>query len=182
MAQKRQRKAPRKFSPDECSFIESLTAGNEEPLSISEALNGKDANKLKQTLEEEYNSLIKNETWELLPPPEGRYVIESKWRMKVKRDANEDVDRHKARLVAHGYSQTHGMDYEEVFSPVTKHSSMRTLLALANKHDLEIHQMDVKTEFLNGHIEHDIYMPQPDGFIDPEQAEYDCKVKMSLYG
>ena len=66
--------------------------------------------------------------------------------------------------------------------PVAKHSSVRTLLALANKYDLEIHQMDVKTASLNGHIEHDIYMSQPDGFIDPERPEYVCKLKKSLYG
>ena len=179
---KRQRKAPKKFSPDECNFVDSLTAENEELQTISEALNSKDANKWKQALEEKYNSLIKNETWKLVPPPEGCNVIGSKWVMKVKHDANRDVDRHKARLVAQGYSQTHGIDYEEVFSPVAKHSSIRTLLALANKHDLEIHQMDVKTASLNGHIEHDIYMSQPDGFIDPERPEYVCKLKKSLYG
>ena len=87
--------------------------------------------------------------------------------MKVNRDANGNVDRHKARLVAQRYSQTHSVDCEEVFSPVAKYSSIITLLALANKHDLEIHQMDVKTAFLNGYIEHDIYMSQPDGFVDP---------------
>ena len=179
---KRQRQAPTKFSPDECNLTESLTAENEEPQSINEALNGKDANKWKQALEEEYNSLIKNETWEFVPPPEGCNIVGSKWVMKVKRDANGHVDRHKARLVAQGYSQTHGVDYEEVFSPVAKYSSIRTLLALANKHDLEIHQMDVKTAFLNGHIEHDIYMSQPDGFVDPDHPEYVCKLRKSLYG
>ena len=138
---KRQRKAPKKFSPDECNFAESLTAESEQPQSIHDALNGKDANKWKQALEKDYNSLIKNETWELVPPPEGCNIIGSKWVVKVKRDANGDVDRHTARLVAQGYSQTQGIDYEEVYSPVAKHSSIKTLLALANKHELEIHQM-----------------------------------------
>jgi hypothetical protein len=159
-----------------------LTAENEEPQSISEALNGANASKWKQALEEEYNSLVRNETWELVPPPEACNVIGSKWVMKIKRDADGNVDRHKARLVAQGYSQTPGIDYEEVFSPVARHSSIRTLLALANKHNLEIHQMDVKTAFLNGHIEHDIYMSQPDGFVDQEHPEYVCKLKKSLYG
>ncbi|CAB3979521.1 effector candidate [Paramuricea clavata] len=76
---KRQRKAPKKFSPDECNITESLTAENEEPQSISEALNGANASKWKQALAEEYNSLISNETWELVPPPEGCNVIGSKW-------------------------------------------------------------------------------------------------------
>lgn len=179
---KRQRRAPTKFSPDERNLTEPMTAENEEPQSINEALDGKDANKWKQALEEEYNSLIKNETWELVPPPEGCNIVGSKWVMKVKRDANGNVDRHKARLVAQGYSQTHGVDYEEVFSPVAKYSSIRTLLALANKHNLEIHQRDVKTAFLNSYIEHDIYMSQPDGFIDPDHPEYVCKLRKSLYG
>jgi hypothetical protein len=91
-----------------------LTAENEETQSISEALN---ASKWKQALEEEYNSLISNETWKLVPPPEGCHVIGSKWVIKIKRDADGNVDRHKARLVAQGYSQTPRIDYEEVFSP-----------------------------------------------------------------
>jgi hypothetical protein len=118
----------------------------------------------------------------LVPPPEGSNIVGSKWVPKVKRDANGNVDRHKARLVAQGYSQTQGIDYEEVFSPVARYSSIRTLLALANAHNLEIHQMDVKTAFLNGSIEHDIYMSQPEGFIDPDHPEYVCKLKKSIYG
>ena len=78
--------------------------------------------------------------------------------MKVKRNADGTVDRFKARLVAQGYSQIHGIDYDEVFSPVAKYSSIRSLLALANAHNLEVHQMDVKTAFLNGLIDCDIYI------------------------
>ena len=179
---KRQRKTPKKFSLDECNITESLTTENGEPQSVHEALNGKDSEKWKRALEEEYDSLIKNETWELVPPPKDCNIIRSKWLMKIKRDADGNVDRHKARLVAEGYSQTQGIDYEDVFSPVAKYFSIRTLLALANKYDLQIHQMDVKTAFLNGHIEHDIYMKQPGGFGDPQHPEYVCKLKRSLYG
>ena len=75
--------------------------------------------------------------------------------MKVKRDANGNINRYKARLVAQGYPQTQGIDYEEVFSPVTRYSSIRTLLALANAYNLEVHKMDVNTAFLKGIIEHD---------------------------
>ena len=89
---------------------------------------------------------------------------------------------HKARLVAQGYSPKQGIDYEEVFSPVARYSSIRTLLALANAQNLEVHQMDDKTAFLNGPIEHDIYMSQPEGFIDPDHPEYVCKLKKSIYG
>lgn len=93
--------------------------------------------------------MLDNETWELVPPPEGLNIIGSKWVLKVKRDANGNIDRYKARLVAaQGYSQTHGVDYEEVYA------SIRTLLALANAHNLEVHQMDVKQLSESGSIEH----------------------------
>ena len=117
-----------------------------------------------------------------MPPPESSNIVGSKWVLKIKRDANGNIDRHKARLVAQGYSQTHGVDYEEVFCPVARYSSTRTLLAIANEHNLEIHQMDVKTAFLNGSIEHDIYMTQPKGFVDPDHPEYVCKLNKSICG
>jgi hypothetical protein len=108
---------------------------------------------------------VKCETWDLVPPPDDACIVGSKWVFKVKRKANGEVDRYKARLVVQGYSQTYGVDYEEVFAPVARYSSIRTLLALANAHDLEIHQMDVTTAFLNGSLEHDIYMEQPEAFM-----------------
>ena len=85
-------------------------------------------------------------------------------------------------MVAQGYTHTRGTDYEEVFSPVAKHTSLRTLLALANEHDLEIHQMDVKTAFLNGELDYDIYMSQPEGFVNEDKPNYVCKLKRSIYG
>ncbi|CAB4021584.1 Retrovirus-related Pol poly from transposon TNT 1-94, partial [Paramuricea clavata] len=120
----RQRKAPERFRPDECYVAESLTAENEEPQSVEEALRGEHSNKWKQALEAEYSSLMNNETWELVPPPESSNIVGSKWVLKIKRDANGNIDRHKARLVAQGYSQTQGIDYEEVFSPVARYSRM----------------------------------------------------------
>ena len=96
--------------------------------------------------------------------------------MKVKRNADSTVDRFKARLVAQGYSQTHGIDYDEVFSPVAKYSAIRSLLALANARNLEVHQMDVKAAFLNGSIDCGIniyaYMSQPEGFVDPDKPNF----------
>ena len=85
----------------------------------------------------------------------------SKWVLKVKRNADGTVDRFKARLVAQGYTQTQGVDYNEVYAPVARYSAIRSLLALANAHDLEIHQMDVKTAFHNGNLDYDICMSQP---------------------
>ena len=109
-------------------------------------------------------------------------IVGSKWVLKVKRDANGNINRYKARLVAQAYSQVKGMDYDEVFSPVARNTSVRSLLALANAHDLEIHQMDVKAAFLNGSLDCEIYMSQPEGFVDPDRPNHVCKLKKSIYG
>ena len=140
------------------------------------------AKEWKEALDAEYSSLVSNETWELVPPPKDANIVRSKWVPKVKRDADGNINRYKARLVTQGYSQTQGVDYEEVFSPVARYSSIRTLLDLANAYDLGVHQMDVNTAFLNGTVDHDIYMPQPEGFIDPDHPDYVCKLKKSKYG
>ena len=153
---KRQSKPPERLLHDECNVATSLKADRDEPKSVTDALNGTKSAKWKQALEAEYNSLVKCETWDLVPPPDDACIVGSKWVFKVKRKANGEVNRYKARLVAQGYSQTYGVDYEEVFAPVARYSSIRTLLALANAHDLEIHQMDVTTAFLNGSLEHNI--------------------------
>ena len=100
----------------------------------------------------------------------------------MKRNSDGSLDCFKARLVAQGYTQTQGIDYEEVFSPVAKYSTIRSLLTLANAHDLEVHHLDVKTAFLNGSVEHGIYMSQPEGFIDPNRPNYVCRLNKSIYG
>ena len=89
---------------------------------------------------------------------------------------------YKARLVAKGFTQVEGIDYDETFSPVAKFQSIRILLAIAAYHDYEIWQMDVKTAFLTGFLDEDVYMVQPDGFADPKYAEKVCKLKKSIYG
>ena len=178
----RQRKTPERYHPEECFISESLTAENEEPQSMKEALDGKNSGKWKEAFDAEYSSLINNETWELVPPPLDANIVGSKWVLKVKRDANGNINRYKARLVAQGYSQVKGVDYDEVFSPVARNTSVRSLLALANAHDLEIHQMDVKTAFLNGSLDCEIYMSQPEGFVDPDRPNHVCKLKKSIYG
>ena len=91
---------------------------------------------------------MQNNIWELVPPPEGQNIVGSKWVLKVKRNADGTVDHFKARLVAQGYTQTQGVDYNEVYAPVARYSAIRSMLALGNAHDFEIHQMDVKTAFL----------------------------------
>ena len=116
-----------------------------------------------------------------MPPPKDANIVGLKWVLKVKRDADGNINQYKARLVTQGYSQTQGVDYEEVFSPVTRYSSIRILLALANAYNFEVHQMDVKTAFLNGTVNHDIYVSQPERFIDPDHLNYVCKLKKGLH-
>ena len=154
----------------------------EEPKCIGDAFSGKNARQWKQATDSEYESLLKNNTWDLVELPEGKNVVGCKWVFKVKRNADGSVSRYKARLVAQGYSQEAGLDYDEVFAPVARYSSIRSVLAIANKLDLEVHQMDVKTAFLNGDLENEIYMEQPEGYVDREQSEMVCKLRKSLYG
>ena len=102
------------------------------------------------------------------------------FRMKETKDGR--IERFKARLVAKGFLQKHVIDYDETFAPVTKFTSIKILLSLATKHSLMIHQMDVKTEFLYGHLEEDIYMAQPNGYVDEDHPEFVCQLKRSIYG
>jgi hypothetical protein len=104
-------------------------------------------------MDKEMESLRKNDVWELVELPKDRKAIGSKWVFKLKTDSNGSVERHKARLVAQGFSQKHGQDYDETFSPVVRFESLRTVIALAVQNDLQLHQMDVTTAFLNGELQ-----------------------------
>ena len=114
--------------------------------------------------------------------PDDRRAIENKWIFKKKTDADGNVTIYKARLVAKGYRQVQGIDYDETFSPVAKLKSVRIMLAIAAYYDYEIWQMDVKTAFLNGHLKEELYMIQPEGFVDPKNANKVCKLQRSIYG
>ena len=135
-----------------------------DPRTFKEAMKSDSAEHWKKAMSKEYSALTEHETWELVDLPEGANLVGCKWVYKTKRKANGEIDRHKARLVAQGYSQEEGVDYNEVFAPVAKYKSIRTVLAIANQLDLEVHQMDVVSAFLNGDLEENIYMKQPEGF------------------
>jgi hypothetical protein len=106
----------------------------------------------------------KNGTWELGKLPEGAKALSMKWVYKIKRDAQGNVERYKARLVAKGYLQREGIDFEEVYAPVSKHTTLCALLAVVAERDLVLHQLDVKTAFLNEELEEEIYMLQAQGY------------------
>ena len=130
----------------------------------------------------EMDSMSENQVWTLVEPPQGVKPIGCKWVFKKKTDMDGNVQTYKGRLVAKGFRQIHGVDYDETFSPVAMFKSIRILLAVAAFHDYEIWQMDVKTAFLNGKLEEDVYMTQPEGFVAPENAGKVCKLQRSIYG
>ena len=123
-----------------------------------------------------------NEVWDLVPLPEGKKLIGCKWIFKTKRDSKGNVERYKARLVAKGFTQKEGIDYKETFSPVSSKDAFRIVMALVAHFDMELHQMDVKTAFLNGDIEETIYMQQPQSFTSETSKQMVCRVKKSIYG
>src|SRR3954469_11640900 len=135
-----------------------------------------------KAMKSEMESMYENQVWDLVIPPEGVKPIECKWIFKRKTYADGNVTIHKARLVAKGFRQVQGVDYDETFSPVAMLKSVRILLAIAAYFDYEIWQMDVKTAFLNGNLEDNVYMIQPEGFVAPEDAGKVCKLKISIYG
>lgn len=155
---------------------------SDEPTTLRQAFESSEADKWKKAADEEYASLIKNNTWTLTDLPQGRNVISNKWVFKRKYNEKGEIVRHKARLVVRGFSQKFGEDYTETFAPVAKFTTMRLLLAIAAQENLILQQMDVKTAYLNGVITEDIYMAQPEGYVDPKQRNKVCKLNKGIYG
>jgi hypothetical protein len=153
-----------------------------EPTTYNEAVGASDGDKWMAAINDEYASLMENKTWTLTPLPKGRKAIGCKWVFRVKRNADGSIEKYKARLCAKGYSQVKGLDFNETFAPVAKFSSLRILLSIAAVQDLEVHHMDVKCAFLNGDLEEEIYMQQPEGFIEEGKESLVCKLQRSLYG
>ncbi|CAL8175186.1 unnamed protein product [Prunus armeniaca] len=136
----------------------------------------------KEAVNSEVESIMQNHTWELVDLPPGNKLIGYKWIFKRKLKADGTIDKYKARLVAKGYRQKEGLDYFDTYSPVSRITSIRMLIAIAAIHNMDIHQMDVKTAFLNGELDEEIYMEQPEGFVVKGQETKVCKLFKSLYG
>jgi len=167
-----------RYSPHEYVL---LTDGGE-PDSFEEAIDDEHKEKWIEAMQDEMKSLHENKTFELVKLPKGKRALKNKWVFKMKHDEHNSLPRFKARLVVKGFNQRKGIDFDEIFSPVVKMTSIRTVLGLAASLNLEVEQMDVKTAFLHGDLEEEIYMEQPDGFQQKGKEDCVCRLRKSLYG
>lgn len=133
-------------------------------------------------MDSEYESLIKNHTWELMDLPPNKNVINTKWIFRHKYNSDGTISHYKARFVARGFSQQEGVDYTDTFSPLIKLKSLRLLLAFATFYDYHVHRMDVITAFLNGVLHEEIYISQPEGYVLSTHKTKVCRLLKSLYG
>ncbi|GJR86729.1 putative ribonuclease H-like domain-containing protein [Tanacetum coccineum] len=135
-----------------------------------------------QAMQEEIHEFDRLDVWELVPPPDSAMIIALKWIYKVKLDEYGDVLKNKARLVAKGFRQEEGLDFEESFAPVARLEAIRIFIANAASKNMTVYQMDVKTAFLNGELKEEVYVHQPEGFVDPERPHHVYRLKKALYG
>ena len=173
---KRQRVA-KSFGEDFIVYLAEDT-----PTTIAEAYSSIDADLWKEAVQSEMDSIMSNETCEVVDRPYGCKPVGCKWVFKKKMKPDGTVEKYKSRLMAKGYTQKEGEDYFDTYSTVARLTTIRVLISLAASHGLLIHQMDVKTTFLNGELEEEIYMDQPDGFVAKGQEGKVCNLLKSLYG
>ena len=159
-----------------------IGAVEDDLINFRQALESSKSQEWIDAMNEEIKFRKDNDVWDLVPLPEGVKPIGCKWIFKTKRDSKGDVERYKARLVAKGYTQKKGIDYKETFSPVSSKDSFSTIMALVAHFDLELHQIDVKTAFLNSDIDETIYLVQPKNFVSGDTKRMVCKLKKSIYG
>ncbi|KAK8669804.1 hypothetical protein V6N13_104573 [Hibiscus sabdariffa] len=178
----RERHEPERYGFLVTTHGDVILVDQDEPKTYQEAVASPDSEKWLEAMRSEMDSMSENQVWTLVEPPEGIKPIGCKWVFKKKTDMDGNVQTYKGRLVAKGFQQIHGVDYDETFSPVAMIKSIRILLAVVAFHDYVIWQMDVKTAFLNGKLEEGVYMTQPEGFVTPENAGKVCKLQRSIYG
>jgi hypothetical protein len=130
----------------------------------------------------EYSTLINNKTWQLVPYPRSKNIIDYKWVYKIKRKTDGSIDRYKARLVAKGFKQRYDIDYEDTFSPVVKAATIRLVLSIVVSRGWSLRQLDVQNAFLHGVLEEEVYMRQPPGYEHKNMPHHVCKLNKALYG
>ena len=155
-----------------------------EPNTYAEAVTGPNAKDWKLAIAEELASLAENESWLLTELPEGRSTVKCRWVFREKRGAEGEIIRYKARLVAKGFTQQYGIDYLETYAPVVKLTSLRIILVLAAFYNFEIHQGDIKSAYLLGRLDEEIYMEVPEGIEIQETGKRRivCRLLHGLYG
>ena len=153
-----------------------------EPTSYEEAIKGPESAQWRQAMDEEIRAMKSHKVWTLVKPTSNQKLIKCRWVFRKKFDQNGDLKGYKARLVAQGYSQTHGIDYNDTFSPVIRFETLRSIIAYSLKHDLKLQSMDVSSAFLNGNLEEQLYMCQPEGYFDNSKSNYVCKLDKAIYG
>ena len=131
---------------------------------------------------EECDSIMRNEVWEVVPRPEGKSLVTSRWIYKVKYATDDSIEKRKARFVAKGFSQVEGIDYDEMFAPVARYTSIRIIMAIVAEMGWRIHQMDVKTAFLNDILEEEVYIERAQGFELYGRDSHVCFLRKALYG
>ncbi|KAL0423271.1 UNVERIFIED_CONTAM: Retrovirus-related Pol polyprotein from transposon TNT 1-94 [Sesamum radiatum] len=154
----------------------------DDPVTFKDAMASLEAKQWKEAVKSEMDSIVSNRTWVLVDLPPRCTTIGCKWIFKKKLKPDESIDKFKARLVAKGFKEKEGIDYFDTYSPVARLTTIRVLIALASVYNLSIHQMDVKTAFLYGELEEEIYMDQPEGFVAHGNERKVCKLVKSLYG
>jgi hypothetical protein len=172
----RESKRPHRFG----GYVASMrNINDDEPSSFEEA------NKLqvwKDVMLEEYMYILKNNVWNIVSRPKDKSMVSSKWIYKIKNVADGSVEKFKARFLARGFTQKEEIDYEDAFSLVARYTSIRTIIALASVLGWKLHQMDIKTKFLNGKIEQEVFVEQPYGFVLHNKGTHVCKLRKALYG
>ena len=169
---------PQRYSPS-LHYLLLTDAG--EPECFDEAIQGNDSIKWELAMKDEMRSLQKNGTWSLTKLPAGKKILQNKWVYRLKEES-DGSRRYKARLVVKGFQQKQGIDFTEIFSPVVKMTTIRVILSIVAAENLHLEQLDVKTAFLNGDLDEEIYMTQPEGYEVPGKENLVCKLHKSLYG
>lgn len=163
--------------------VASETNNYYEPTNFKEVIESPNSDKWIIAMEKEMEALQQNNTWRLSKLPPGKRAIKSKWVFKSKDEIPGVEDaRYKARLVGKGFSQIPSVDFTDIYSQVVKHTSIRLLLDIVALRDLQLEQLDVKTTFLHGELDKEIYMEQPEGYYVEGKEDYVCKLQKSLYG
>ena len=159
-----------------------VVLAEDEPNTYKDAMNSPNATEWRPACEAEYETLLGYHTWNLVERPPNINIVGCRWTFRVKRDNLGAINKYKARLVAQGFSQIEGLDYNETFSPTIRFTTIRLILALACRYNLELRHIDIKGAYLNGKLDDDVYMRQPEGFVSEGQEHLVCKLNKGIYG